>query len=303
MKWLKKNWQVILILLLAARIPAIRSIPNHRRLDEPIPFSKEENTMLKLARSFAMALMLSLTMALTAAAGGWAVITLDELPASITAGQTFSIGFTVRQHGQTLRSDLKPIVRFDRVDAQKSFQVTAQRQGGEGHYVAEIKFPGAGQWDWRVDIGLLTQDLPTLTVQAASAGKAPAQARPSSLVKILEFIGAFRRAFADNASNATVPVSLAAAQAAPVDQIALGKALFSAKGCVMCHAHAAVKMQDGPFGFGDVQPPNLSEKNYGAEYLRMWLHDPQAVKPKTQMPNLQLSDREIEALITFLQAK
>ena len=70
----------------------------------------------------------------------------------------------------------------------------------------------------------------------------------------------------------------------------------------MCHAHAAVKVQDGPFGFGDVQPPDLSEKTYGAAYLRMWLHDPQAVKPKTQMPKLQLNDREIEALIAFLQA-
>jgi cytochrome c1 len=70
----------------------------------------------------------------------------------------------------------------------------------------------------------------------------------------------------------------------------------------MCHAHAAVKVQDGPFGFGDVQPPDLSQKVYGAEYLRMWLHDPQAVKPQTQMPRVELNNREIEALIAFLQA-
>src|SRR5512145_1644771 len=108
--------------------------------------------MRKLTRSFAIAFVLLLTTVLIAQAGGWAVITLDELPAQITAGQAFSIGFTVRQHGQTLRSDLRPIVRFDRAGAKESFQATAQRQGSEGHYVAEIKFPSAGQWDWRVDI-------------------------------------------------------------------------------------------------------------------------------------------------------
>jgi hypothetical protein len=126
--------------------------------------------MHKLVRSFASAVVLLLTTVLIAQAGGWAVITLDELPTQITAGQALSIGFTVRQHGRTLRSDLKPIVRFDRADAKESFQVTAQRQGGEGHYVAEVKFPSAGQWNWRVDIeqfGMITQDMPRLTVQSA----------------------------------------------------------------------------------------------------------------------------------------
>ena len=262
--------------------------------------------MVKILRSSVIALALLLMTALVASAGGWAVITLDELPSQITAGQAWSMGFTVRQHGQTLRSDLKPIVRFDRAGAQESFQVTAQRQGAAGHYIAEIQFPSAGQWSWRVDIeqfGMLAQDMPPLTVQAALAGNIPAQAPPSSIVKILEFISAFRRTFTHTASTTTVPAALVAARTAPVDQVALGKALFSAKGCVMCHAHAAVKVQEGPFGFGDVQPPNLSEKEYSDEYLRLWLHDPQAVKPKTRMPKLQLNDREIEALIAFLQAK
>jgi cytochrome c2 len=262
--------------------------------------------MYKLFRSFAIALVLLLSTALIAVAGGWAVITVDELPIQITAGQALSIGFTVRQHGQTLRSDLKPIVRFDRSDAKESFQVTAQRQGGEGHYIAEITFPNAGQWDWRVDIeqfGMITQPMPALTVRATPAGAAPAGAQLSSLARIMEFISAIRRALASRTSATTAPVNLAVVQTAQVDQVALGEALFSAKGCVMCHTHAAVKIQDGPFGSGDAAPPNLSEKTDGDEYLRLWLHDPQAVKPQTKMPNLQLSNHEIETLIAFLQAK
>lgn len=255
--------------------------------------------MYKIFRSFAIALGLLLTTVLIAQAGGWAVITLDELPRQITAGQTFSIEFTVRQHGQTLRSDLKPIVRFDRADAKESLQVTAQRQGGEGHYAAEIKFPNASQWNWHVDIeqfGMLTQPMPTLTVEAASA-----KAQPTSFTKIMEFVNSIRRALTGKAPSTTMPVGLAVANTAQLDQIALGKALFSAKGCVMCHAHAGVQVQDGPFGFGEIEPPNLSKKTYGDEYLRLWLKNPQAVKPQTLMPQLQLKAGEIEALIAFLQ--
>jgi len=258
--------------------------------------------MYKIFRSSAIALALLLTTALIAQAGGWAVITLDELPAQITAGQALSIGFTVRQHGQTLRSDLEPIVRFDRADTKESFQVTAQRQGAEGHYLAQIKFPSAGQWNWRVDIeefGMITQPMPMLTVQSAQAGTDAAKIQLPFLSKILEFIAALRRAVAGQGSATAMPVGLAVAKAAPVDQVAWGKALFSAKGCAMCHAHSAVEAH--PVWIG-AEPPNLSQKTYGAEYLRLWLHDPQAVKPQTKMPKVQLNDREIEALIAFLQA-
>jgi cytochrome c2 len=36
--------------------------------------------------------------------------------------------------------------------------------------------------------------------------------------------------------------------------------------------------------------------------LRKWLKDPAAMKPSTQMPNLGLSDEDIEDLIAFLLA-
>ena len=122
-----------------------------------------------IIRTLASVVVLLAFFTRVALAGGWAVITLDELPTQITAGQALSIGFTVRQHGKTLRSDLSPIVRFDRSDTTESFHVTAQRQGAEGHYVAEIEFPSAGQWEWQVDIeqfGMITQPMPTLSVQA-----------------------------------------------------------------------------------------------------------------------------------------
>ena len=52
---------------------------------------------------FVIGLTLLLAMAFTvpALAGGWAVITLDELPGQVEANQPLEIGFMVRQHGVT----------------------------------------------------------------------------------------------------------------------------------------------------------------------------------------------------------
>ncbi|HET7087523.1 MAG TPA: hypothetical protein VFL17_02620, partial [Anaerolineae bacterium] len=46
--------------------------------------------------------------------------------------------------------------------------------------------------------------------------------------------------------------------------------------------------------------PNLTQRELGPEYLRHWLKDPSAIKPRTEMPTLGLSDDEIEALVAFL---
>jgi cytochrome c1 len=49
--------------------------------------------------------------------------------------------------------------------------------------------------------------------------------------------------------------------------------------------------------------PNLTVYDPDPAFLRVWLRDPSAVKPGTLMPNLYLSDTEIEMLITFLEAR
>jgi cytochrome c2 len=90
----------------------------------------------------------------------------------------------------------------------------------------------------------------------------------------------------------------AAANASAEAEAAYGKALFSAKGCVSCHHHAAVA-GSGTFSEGN---PDLTTARWSADYLRTWLKDPAAVKPNTYMPNLGLKRDEIEALIVFLSA-
>ena len=56
--------------------------------------------------------LLGCALALTTAAvmGGWAVVTVENAPEYLVAGKPLDIDFTVRQHGFTLRSDLKPTI-------------------------------------------------------------------------------------------------------------------------------------------------------------------------------------------------
>lgn len=301
--------------------------------------------MRKITRSFTVALALLLITTITATAGGWAVITLDELPGQIVAGQSFTIGFTVRQHGRTLRDDLAPILRFNRSDAKDSLDFTAKREGDAGHYVASVTLPSDGEWNWRIDIeqfGMITQDMSPLTVVAApiqSAAPLPSAAAIESapaavpntmplavgvagvvvaigslaywlrtrarfalvVVAVAALVGVI--GFTSVGTSAAQPVTVAAnVEAAEIDRVALGRALFVDKGCVMCHTHSAVPTKLGPFWIGD-EPPVLTAGKYSAEYLRQWLKDPASVKPDTVMPQLHLSDVEIAALSAFLGAK
>jgi cytochrome c2 len=93
----------------------------------------------------------------------------------------------------------------------------------------------------------------------------------------------------------------ALAQPAEVNTISMaeqGRALFLAKGCTTCHAHVAAGDPSGKASVG----PNLSFYQPDPDFVRDWLRDPAAIKPGTQMPNLALSDEEVDALIAFLSA-
>lgn len=95
---------------------------------------------------------------------------------------------------------------------------------------------------------------------------------------------------------------------------ALGRHLFVAKGCIVCHrqnaarAEALAALGNDPqrneylSNIGD-DVPDLNTVQADAAFLRRWLKDPSAVKPGTTMPTLNLSGDEIEALIAFLKSK
>jgi cytochrome c oxidase subunit 2 len=270
--------------------------------------------------------MAALMVTMPALAGGWAVVTLDQLPARVIAGQPLTIGFTVRQHGRTLRNDLAPIVRLDRTDAQGSLAVTATREGDAGHYAATLTLPNAGMWNWRVDVeafGMLSQPFPPLTVlDSAPSVHASASSSLPLAVGILGMAGAAGALFVSlrtrvrwvialvlvgvviggvGFASAASQTAVAPSQAAPSNRAELGEALFLAKGCAMCHQQDAVRSAGKDFGTIGIGP-NLTNLKADPDFLRRWLKDPSAVKPGTEMPTLGLSDGEIEALVAFLGA-
>jgi cytochrome c1 len=95
--------------------------------------------------------------------------------------------------------------------------------------------------------------------------------------------------------NSASPEGAPALQA---ELAAEGHTLFLAKGCATCHRHADVGPQAALIEVG----PTLTHYEPDKAFVRRWLSDPQAVRPTTFMPNLELSDEEIEALIAFLSA-
>jgi hypothetical protein len=117
---------------------------------------------------FGLTLLLALTFTLPALAGGWAIITLDELPGKAEASQPFEIGFMIRQHGVTPMEGLSPIITARLADSKDSVEFFAREEGEAGHYVAEITLPQAGEWEWSIAAFTVNQAMPSLTVMSVA---------------------------------------------------------------------------------------------------------------------------------------
>src|SRR5262245_19785236 len=101
---------------------------------------------------------------------------------------------------------------------------------------------------------------------------------------------------------------VAAQKQPPVDnpQLHAGRDIFFSTSCVNCHAIKEAKA-NGQFG------PDLthlmSRETLGAgviannqENLRAWVRDPQRIKPGALMPNMQLTDGELDQMVAYLSS-
>ncbi|MCS7002361.1 MAG: c-type cytochrome [Dehalococcoidia bacterium] len=92
---------------------------------------------------------------------------------------------------------------------------------------------------------------------------------------------------------------------APQDPVARGRALVADKGCTGCHVIPGASPPYGNSG------PSLERFAAQATIagvapntpanLRVWIREPQSLKPGTTMPGLRLSDAEADAIVAFLQ--
>jgi cytochrome c551/c552 len=192
-------------------------------------------------------------------AGGWAVITVDELPDYVVAGEPVKLAYTVRQHGMT---PLGGLTRGQVTARAGDLEVRAAPTalGEKGRYAATLTLPRAGDWAITIESGFMDSRTTLLPLTAVASRTAP------------------------------LP---------PLPEAERGRRLFVAKGCVTCHVR-------GELG-GEVDVgPALTGRRYPADYLAKFLADPtiatarQAGSPR--MPNLQLKQAEIAALVAFINA-
>ena len=284
--------------------------------------------------------LLSIMITVPVLAGGWAVITLDELPSNVVAGEPFSVGFTVLQHGRTPMTQLEPTVTA-KLSATEKMIVDAAPQGDPGHYVASLTFPKEGNWEWSIQAFAMDQPMPTLSVAAPVAETVnlpPVKTEPAtasfSLLWIIRVLAvavglvglvlAYQRksrpalaltlvAITVGLASFTIgsTVSAVEAQSKPSaeestgssrSQVELGEQLFVAKGCITCHINNKVERASAYWTI-DMGATNLTNFSASPEILRIRLKDPAAAKSDTKMPNLGLKETEIEALIAFINSK
>jgi mono/diheme cytochrome c family protein len=99
----------------------------------------------------------------------------------------------------------------------------------------------------------------------------------------------------------SVPVSELSAETS-LSQVELGRQLFLAKGCITCHYNSRAASRTDYLTI-ETGAPDLSNYSSAPEILAIRLKDPAAAKSDTQMPNLELKETEIEALIAFINSK
>jgi hypothetical protein len=290
----------------------------------------------KFRIALGLAILVSLAFAIPVLAGGWAVITLDELPNDVRAGQPLTVGFTVRQHGITPMDGLEPTITA-RLGFNEKFIVQAEPDGERGHYAATVTFPKEGKWEWSIQAFSMDQPMPLLMVSAPEAGSAnrpvanievqPAASALLLLLRTLVFGAAlaslalafYRRSRAAGAFAAlcmlvgistliigttTSPVEAQSKQASDssISQVETGRQLFIAKGCITCHYNDRAASRNEYWTI-EMGAPDLSSYSAHPDVLFIRLKDPVAAKSDTKMPDLGLKKTEIEALIAFINSK
>ena len=133
--------------------------------------------------------------------GGWAVVTIKELPEYFVAGQRYTLEFQVRQHGRALLNDLKP--RLEMRSGERDLgSIAAARRPEEGTYAVTFTAPSA-------------TDRLFLTIRSGF-GNSDLRLYPMAVV-----------AAGDAGPSLPLPER--------------GQMLFIAKGCNTCHANSDLK--------------------------------------------------------------
>lgn len=123
-----------------------------------------------MLRTLLGTLVVALLLTGGAAAGGWATVQLASTPDGVAAGDTWAAELTVLQHGRTPLDGLSPTVTIESGSHEQTFPAAAT--GRPGVYRADVVFPTAGTWAWRIWDGFTQTHTYTPVVVAPADGGA-----------------------------------------------------------------------------------------------------------------------------------
>jgi hypothetical protein len=129
------------------------------------------------------ALALTLILATSALAGGWAQAVMDTPPDDPGGpNQPVTIGFTLLQHGVAPVDWGTATVVLTNSATGQSVSTDARPQGPVGHWVAEISVPAEGTWSYEVrhDLEVDMTGFDPIVVGSAAAQPASATAATTS---------------------------------------------------------------------------------------------------------------------------
>jgi hypothetical protein len=131
----------------------------------------------RIFRGLAAATLLVVLSAGAVSAGGWATILADPgNPDQPNAGEPFTFGFTVLQHGVTPAGWVATPTFLGINDSTgERVEAKAVAQGADGHFVATVTLPSAGYWTWQVELtDLVVETTPQPMAVAGADGTLPA---------------------------------------------------------------------------------------------------------------------------------
>lgn len=210
-----------------------------------------------MSRNLKVALVLTLSAAsIGAMHGGWATVTVENLPDQLVVGRPYNLTFSIRQHGEDLLSDLRPYLEVKSKGGER--RVGAVPTNRDGYYTATLEARDASEHTVNIETSFGKSNLKLLPIAAVES----------------------------------------TARAVSYTESERGKRLFVAKGCLLCHQHAKIA-DSGRYDAG----PDLTDRRFVTTYLKEFLANPSIKAPTVAgrtMPNLNLKDREVSALATFI---
>ena len=100
--------------------------------------------------------------------GGWAVITVDDFPETVTTAQPTVLSFMVRQHGLTPLGNLSP--RVTASDGKTEIDAPVRAEVVAGHYASTVVLPKTGDWSITIRSGFINSNIKLPPVRAIAGG-------------------------------------------------------------------------------------------------------------------------------------